>query len=115
MTSLHNLLDQVLGILGIPEDRGQSMVEEVEQVVQTKAIVLCLQTLPEPDRKRFGELPADKIEQLLRKHIYEAVIKQALMQATEEIIPAYIAELAKVANREQRSRIQELLDVPVAK
>lgn len=108
--SIRTLLDNVLTILHVENDsQRERMIDELEQVIQTKVMLLSLQEIPRDQRQKLSELSPKEVKDLLQQHIGEAIIQKTLAQATEEIIPGYVAELAETATEREKEKIEKLL------
>ncbi len=114
--SVRATLNQVLTILHVEnESQRERMIDEVEQVIQTKVMLLSLEEIPQEKRQAIAKLSPGEIKELLRRHISEDVIKKTLERATEDIVPGYIAELAQGAPQKEQEEIQELLAASVSR
>lgn len=109
--STRELLDHVLEVLDVRDaSHRERMIDEVEQFIQVKTMLVSLRKLPAEKQKKFSSLPSSEIESLLQQHIGEAEIKTALEKAVDDIVPNYIAELTQTATPEQREKIEKLIE-----
>lgn len=116
--SLKHFLAQVLDILQAPDERRESMLAELEHLIQFSAATHLISTLPEGDRQKLNGELARQPQENHTAHIAVFITPRfkrdqylgAVNQAAHEVIPEYVAALARGASSEQKSRIQRLLE-----